>query len=125
VKRLSVFALACCVVVAAAALHALPQTAKATPKEAYSSTWRRIVTGDLVVSGNAPSPTLTRIVGELTRFRETFRELFPKTSTSSPTPTWVVVLRDYATFQGLPRATAEAARGPMSAPTSRRARTSI
>jgi tetratricopeptide (TPR) repeat protein len=97
VKRLSVFALACCVVLAVASLHALPQTA--TPKEAYSSTWRRIVTGDLVVSGNAPSPTLTRIAGELTRFRETFRELFPKTSTSSPTPTWVVVLRDYAAFQ--------------------------
>jgi len=99
VIRPSVFALACCVVVAVPSLRALPQTAKTSPHEGYSSAWRRIVTPELVVSGNAPSPTLTRIAGELTRFRDTFRELFPKTSTSSPTPTWVVVLRDYAAFQ--------------------------
>jgi tetratricopeptide (TPR) repeat protein len=87
------------VAVAAPSLSARPQTAKASPHDDYSSAWRRIVTRDLVVSGNAPSPTLTRIAGELTRFRDTFRELFPKTSTSSPTPTWVVVLRDYSAFQ--------------------------
>ena len=97
-RRPSVFVIACCVVVATSS-RAQPQTAAATPQDTYSSAWRRSVTGDLVVSGNAPPPTLTRIVSELTRFRETFKQLFPKTSTSSPTPTWVVVLRDYPAFQ--------------------------
>ena len=64
-----------------------------------SSSWRQIVTPDLIVAGNAPTSELKRILGELTRFRDTLARLFTSAAVTSPVPTRVVVLRDFNEFR--------------------------
>ena len=66
---------------------------------ARSSSWRRLVTPDFIVTGNAPTGELKRTLVELTRFRDTLARLFPAAVTSSPVPTYVVVLRDFEAFR--------------------------
>jgi tetratricopeptide (TPR) repeat protein len=64
-----------------------------------TSSWSQIVTPDFIVIGNVAGGELRRVLRELTRFRQTFARLFPKAVTDSPVPTYVVVLRDYQSFQ--------------------------
>ena len=64
-----------------------------------SSSWRQIVTPDLVVAGNAPTGELKRMLSELTRFRRTLSQLFPDSVADSPVPTSVILLRDAQAFE--------------------------
>src|SRR5262245_10188011 len=64
-----------------------------------SSTWRQIVTPDLIVMGNASSGHLKRTLSELGRFRDPLAMLFPDAAVTGAVPTWVVVLRDYQAFK--------------------------
>jgi tetratricopeptide (TPR) repeat protein len=64
-----------------------------------SSSWRQIVTPDLVVAGNAPTGELKRMLSELTRFRGALARIFPDSAVDSPVPTSVILLRDAQAFQ--------------------------
>jgi tetratricopeptide (TPR) repeat protein len=79
----------------AAAAQQLSANPAVSPR---SSSWNQIVTPAFVVVGNAPSGELKRTLRELTRFRDTFAKLFPDSVTTSPVPTWVVVLKDQQAF---------------------------
>ena len=81
---------------AAAAAQQTPGDGGGSPR---SSSWRQIVTPDLIVVGNAPTGELKRILSELTRFRDTLARMFPDAAVTSPVPTRVVVLRDYDEFR--------------------------
>jgi hypothetical protein len=81
---------------AAAAAQQTPADGGGSPR---SSSWRQIVTPDLIVVGNAPTGELKRILSELTRLRDTLARMFPDAAVTSPVPTRVVVLRDYDEFR--------------------------
>ena len=63
-----------------------------------SSSWRQIVTPDIVVAGNAPTAELKRMLAELTRFRGALARIFPDAIVDSPVPTSVILLRDLQAF---------------------------
>jgi tetratricopeptide (TPR) repeat protein len=86
----------CIAFVVSAAAARQPQ---ADPRTApRSSSWRQIVTPDLVVAGTAPPGELKRLLRELTRFRQILGKLFPDPNGKSPVPLWVIVLRDQQAF---------------------------
>ena len=63
-----------------------------------SSSWRQIVTPDLIVLGNAREGQLRRILADLNAFRAAMSAMFPGIRTTSPVPTRVVVFRDFDAF---------------------------
>jgi tetratricopeptide (TPR) repeat protein len=77
---------------------AAQQPSASTATSPRSSSWNQIVTPAFIVVGNASTGELKRTLREVTRFRDTFAKLFPNSVTTSPVPTWVVVLKDQQAF---------------------------
>jgi tetratricopeptide (TPR) repeat protein len=95
----SIGAVAVFVTAIGASTAALVQKTERSNGSAMSDSWRQIRTPDLIVMGNASDGQLKSALRELTGFRTVLSTVLPGIRLTSSVPTYMVVLRDFRTFE--------------------------